>query len=500
MMLTVLPFGAFAATEEEHERIRQQISDTYRRTLSATGSSSLHGYCGMMAGWELYLLGITTSAVTRNGNEMYDVLKDSDQIAEGYTPVCYSAADYSLEEALNAVSNYGSKDVYNLMIGFQWTSTAAGQYYGHVTVVHAILDGMVYFTEGFITPFQSDPSQAMVCTIEEFARHYNTWTAFEGLIHFDTGIAVAGCDTLASNLFVAGEGEVTLLPKPDFLEPCRIVPAGERLQATALCRNLDGVLFYQILENDEYCYVPVGQVRPVWFDDTRVGVYDCTLPEQVKPGEDSPISGVVVSESLSVSTVAVTVVDRENRPVISREIPVQGRKVDLSAVDEAVDLSVLPEGSYTLRLYCDLENPYAMDGEVIAHIRRVPVSERVFCVGDASAAPRSVSAVQTVVKDGWQYENGKWYYYEDGSFRTGWFCDNGIDYYLLADGSAATGWQEVNGKNRYFSQTGAMRTGWLETADGVYYMLSNGVAAVGSVTVEGSLYTFTEDGLLTVEE
>ncbi len=497
MLLTFLPVGAFAATEEEKERIREQISDVYSGSLSATGASSLHGYCGMLAGWELYLMGITDSAVTRNGNEMYDVLQVSDQIAQGYTPVCYAATDYTLEGALNTVSHYGSEDVYNIVVGFQWTVTAAGRYYGHVTVIHAILDGQVYFSEGFVTPFQSDPSQAMVCSIQEFAQYYDGLTCFEGLIHFDTGIAVAGCDTLACDLFVAGDTEVTLMTKPDFSEQYRTVPAGERLQATALCRNIDGVLFYQIPEGNSNYYVPAGQVVPVWFDDAQVGIKNCTFPEQVNAGTDSPIAGAVVSENLSVVAVAVSVVDSTEQTVFSLEISTEGKSADLKAVDELLDLSLLAEGSYTLRVFCDLENPYVSDGEIVNLIRRVPVSETVFSVGDVSPVSRSASASQMLPKNGWQYENDNWYYYEDGSVRTGWFCDNGVDYYLLSDGAAATGWQEINGKSRFISETGAMRTGWLETSEGVYYMLSNGEATIGSMVIDGSEHFFDENGFLT---
>lgn len=501
LMLAALPVSALAASEEEHQRIRDQISDVYRRTLSATGTSSLHGYCGMMAGWELYLMGITTSAVTHNGNDMYDVLRVSDQIAEGYTPVCYSATDYSLEEALNAVSNYGSKDVYNMIIGFQWTTTAAGRLYGHVTVVHAILDGLVYFTEGFVTPFQSDPSQAMVCTIREFAEHYNGWAGFEGLIHFDSGIAVAGCETVACDLFVAAETEIVLLSAPDFMtaEEIRSVPAGERLYASALCRNLEGVLFYQIKEESGYSYIPAGQVDPVWFHGTQVDLHNEILPEQVELGEDSRIAGVLSSQSLSVCTVAVSIVDQNGETVLYKEIPTEGTNIDLRIVDEAVDTGVLAEGAYTMQLYCDMENPYCANGEIIYHIRRVMVADVSFGVGAVAAVPKTSPVSSRTLQNGWQYENEKWYYYENGIARTGWFCDNGVDYYLQSDGSAATGWQEINGKNRYFSQTGAMRTGWLETADGMCYMLSNGAQATGLIKVGDTQYFFDADGWMVTQ-
>ncbi len=495
-MLTVLPVGVLAAREDEHDRICNQITSTYRKTLAASGKESLQGYCGMMAGWELYFLGITETAVTQNGNEMYDILSSSDQISEGYTPVCYPVEDYSLEAALNAVSYHGTKDVYNIILGFQWTNTEAGSLYGHVTVVHAILDGKVYFTEGFMTPFQSDPSRPMICTIEEFANHYDTWTKFEGLIHFDTGMTVAGCDSIACDLFVMAEDEITLLSKPDFLdgEQCRIVPAGERLYASAMCRNMEGVLFYQIKEKDQVYYIPAGQAKPVWFNDSQIQIQDSVFPERIGQGEHGTIAGTIKSKSISIANVAVGVVDQNGDCVLSREVPVKGTSVDLKVLDKAVDFSQLPEGSYTLSIYCDLENPYCINGEIIRNMHRVAVSQTVFGVGMDAVASRAVPASSMTLQNGWQYQSGKWYYCENGSYRSGWFCDNGIDYYLLEDGSAATGWQEINGKNRYFSETGAMRTGWLETAEGTFYMLRNGAAATGLTDIRGSRYFFDASG------
>ena len=89
-----------------------------------------------------------------------------------------------------------------------------------------------------------------------------------------------------------------------------------------------------------------------------------------------------------------------------------------------------------------------------------------------------------------------WRYYENGTFRTGWFCSGGIDYYLLEDGAAATGWQKINGKMRFYTDTGAMRTGWLNDNGAVYYLLSNGIPATGERTIDGEAHMFGTEGIL----
>lgn len=507
LFVCLLPVNALAATPAEEERIREQIRTAYRKTLASSGRESLHGYCGVMAGWELYHLGVTKTAVTHNGNDMYDMLKISDQINEGYSAACYSALDYTLEEALNTITDYGTKDAYNIMVGFQWTRTAAGQLYGHVTIIHAILNGNVYYTEGFITPYGPDPSNAMVCTIREFAQYYNSWTSFEGLIHFGSGNRIAGCDAYDCRIFVAAQEPAVILTLPDFskAEEVRTAPAGERLYATALCQNEDGVLFYRVEENGQAYFVTAQSVKPVWFVYDGVTLTDPSLPQHIALGQDAWLSGVISSDN-SVYNTALEITDEKGNVVFHQELVTQSNRMDLGAraVNTQVDLSRLAEGNYTFSVYCDVVNHYNADGLILKNMKRVLVDSSSFTVGNAIPAAMSKTAktVKTETKpisDGWQYADGKWYYYENQAPRTGWFCYDGVDYYLLEDGAAATGWQNINGVNRWFSETGAMRTGWLETAEGSYYMLSNGVPATGLMTVGQSQYLFDESGKMLTE-
>ncbi len=503
LLLSGMPMGVTAATDEEHERIAQQISTVYYKTLSATGVSSLHGYCGMMAGYELYFLGVTGRPVTHNGNQMYDILSNSADICEGYVCERYPVSTYNLEEALNAVSNCGTRDVYNLMVGFQWTSTAAGSMYGHVTVIHAILDGIVYFTEGFITPFNADPSKAMICTIEEFADYYDSWTSFEGLIHFGSGNLVEGCDNFSCQLYVVSSVPKNLMSEASATSAVsgRTVAAGERLYANALCRNEDGELFYRVVEEGKESYISANNTKPVWFDCTDVSVSDIVLPQQVKPGKDFQLSGVIKSRYNMISSLVVQIRDASGEILLSTQMEKNGYMVDLSSnsVNTRVDISSLAEGSYTYEICCNLVNHYAMGDEAIGNVSCVTVASAEFVVGDvvpASMAKQINIPVEETKPDGWQLEDGLWYYYQDGKAREGWFCDEGVDYYFLENGAAATGWQTINGKARYFSETGAMRIGWMETAEGVYYMLSNGAVVTGLKKIDGVWHYFDENGMM----
>lgn len=498
LLVAALPVHTFAATDEEVQRICDQIRDVYWKTYSAVGE--LKGYCGAMAGWELYYLGITDYAITQNGNQMYNVLSKSTHINEGFTPQLYPATSYTIEEALNAITSGGAMDAYNIMVGFHSTDTEAGKLYGHVTVIHAVLDGIVYFTEGFATPFNSSPSQPMICSIQEFAEYYDSWTRFEGMIHFGSDKYVDGCTMYNCNQYVAANEELTLLsvPAPEEAEQLRTVAQGERLHAVGLCMNEQGEMFYQIQDGSQLCYAYEEQVEPVVFVYSDLILSELTLPTQLQKGENFRLSGVVRSEYNMIYNLVVQVEDEHGVPAMTFELVKTGSMVDLSAknVNNKINISFLPEGRYTYNVYCDMVNHYNYQGNVIGEIQRVLAASSEFTVGDVEpvVAPRTVQEPEQAEKEGWQYEDGCWYYYENNAPRTGWFCDNGVDYYLQEDGSAATGWKQINGKNRYFTETGAMRTGWVECQRGRFYMLSNGVAALGWKEIDGVLYYFNPFG------
>lgn len=502
LVAVMYPISATATTQQEQQRISRQISDIYWKTISSTGMDSLHGYCGTMAGWELYYMGITEYPVTQNGNEMYDILQDGQKLCQGITPHCYPVSQYTITEALNTITGCGSRNAYDIMVGFQWTNTAAGSLYGHVAVIHGIIDGMVYFSEGFATPFQADPSQAMVCTIEEFGQFYDSWASFEGLIHFVDQRNVPGCESYASNVFVkALEGaNLTDSPHPEQAQLYRQALPGERLYADALCRNEEGQLYYRVIEDGKDLYVAAALTEPVWFSDDGITVTDCALPGQINQGEDILLSGVIRSARSRIRGICVEVTDSQGRAVGGCELERDSFMVDLSAdsVNTPVDISSLPQGAYTYSVYCDLTNYYSAAGELVENMQRLCVIRQNIVIGQGEEVSSEVESVHArqLSKNGWKYESGSWYYYENGVCRTGWFCYDGVDYYLQEDGAAAIGWHTINGKPRYFTQTGAMRIGWLETQEGVYYMLSNGEAAVGTLLIEGEQYTFSNLGLL----
>ena len=134
------------------KEIRDQITSTYKAAKKWSGRPSFSGYCASLVNWQLYLLGITEEKLSNNGNQEYDYFAKLTHTSGGYSVRAYSDNRFSLEEALNYVSENGTKNVYNMIVCFQSTNSAAGWRYGHAFLVHAILDGIVSASTASTTP------------------------------------------------------------------------------------------------------------------------------------------------------------------------------------------------------------------------------------------------------------------------------------------------------------------------------------------------------------
>lgn len=98
--------------------------------------------------------------------------------------------------------------------------------------------------------------------------------------------------------------------------------------------------------------------------------------------------------------------------------------------------------------------------------------------------------------DGWAFEDGKWYFYEDGEAVTGWKLVKGKWYLFDSTGVMQTGWQLVNGKWYYLDGNGAMRTGWTQIAGKWYYLDRSGAMVTGWKYISRKWYFFDITGAM----
>lgn len=268
VLLLVTLAGPARATDPQitpDEQYSRDAHQLYLQCIQSANVSSFRGFCGLMVSYQLWKLGINENLQIYDGNKQYDAYKDMKVTTGHHAVKAYDAKEFSLEEALNAISENGSKTVHNILVGFQWTNTEAGAIYGHACVINTIDKGLVYFTESFDHAMGHMEGQPIVCTIPEFVKFFEDWTKFEGVIHFgekqyansctgfpvDTYLQLRFASVLRSEPCLVGENDCYTL---------RTLSAGEVLQATAVYENEDGDLFYCVKDGDAVGYVSANAV------------------------------------------------------------------------------------------------------------------------------------------------------------------------------------------------------------------------------------------------
>lgn len=501
-----LAAGAFpvgAAPETEAGQICQDMIDDYHQILENTNMVSLQGYCGLMASWQLYFLGVNDWVQGHHGKDQFDAYCNMAVTSGGHRITTYSYQDFTLEEALNTASRNGTRNVYNILVGFEKTNTSLGAIFGHSLVIYAILDGTVYFTEGFNTPMgrAGTPMQA---SIADFAAYYQDWTVFEGVAVFGKKGYVANCTVYAANMFAEVTEQTAIYSQPALPEVeeaksahQRDVTAGERIRVNALFENPQGQFFYQVDDSGTAGYVPAEAAVPFRFCYEDVEVSNLQLPRSLAYKKNFTLTGRIAAQYSAMGAVSVTVTDEAGNMVFSHALAKRSGVYDLESdtFNRLLDFRRLSKGAYRLEIRAKGRNHYVEAGAVRENEKDILVVSSGFRIGEGEI-PADPLPEQAVMKDGWLWENGKWYFYEKDVARTGWYCYHGGDYYFGADGAAVTGWVTINGQPRFFSTTGSMRTGWLETEQGTMYLQFNGAPATGTRTIDGKTYTFDEKGIL----
>lgn len=504
MLAAVLPVSV-SAESTEGRLICQNIADHYAKTLEANESESLSGLCGVLASYQLYFLGVNSYPIMANGNDQYDLYLERNYSDNGYRIKRYPGEDYTLEEALNAITYRGTRDAYNILVGFHSTTTAAGALYGHAVVIYGIVDGKVYFTESFGTSFVEEEGVPGVCTISQFAALYDSWTELEGVVLFGRKDYLDNCYRRDAHMYVQVQRDDPLYTLPCVADDedagsrvIRTARKGEYLLVTAMYENTLGRYYYQVVDGDTVCYLDAQRAEPVRFNTEDVTLSDEELPQVLTPGKDFTVKGKVSSEISLISAVTMTVTDSAGEVIMTHSRAKKSGTFDLAkdTFNKVLDFGILEEGLYTYTLEADISSDYLDEGVIETHQEKITLCSVQFAVGENVQLPRQGRVAPDFIPDGWTLQDGVWHYYEQGAPRTGWLGYEGVDYYLKEDGSVTVGWAEINGKKRYFSANGAMCTGWLYTEEGTWYLLKNGQMASGLRRIDDKLYCFDENGFM----
>ena len=343
--------------------IIQQIKDTYQAALSKAGRSSFNGYCGLYVNWQLVVLGINTSYVGANGNQEFDNYKDMSKSSGGYSITAYPASSYSLSSALNAISSNGTKDVYNILVGFETGSGSDGALYGHTCFIHAIIDGTVYFSDSFSVTIGGttySEGSPIACSISTFSSYYNSWTTLDGLIYFSSGSYLDQCTPYPAGGVIQMTTSAWLwsLPCSDETDPSSVhvssekIASGTHLNVTGLYKNVTNDTtphyWYRLTWEGKTAYVYAPYTTYVGLDNSSITVTDIENPSSLTVGDRFWIKGVISSPYLLLTNVTAYVLNSSGGVVLSSPDNPNSHSYSLyqSTVDDNLTFNTLSAGTY----------------------------------------------------------------------------------------------------------------------------------------------------------
>ena len=173
------------AAPTENAALIQQIKDTYQAAKKRAKRKSFKGKCGAYVNHQLVILGINQKYIGANGNREFDLYSKRETSTAGYKIRAYSARQYTLQSALEAI-NKADAHARNILIGFEKGTSKAGRKYGHTLLIHGIEDGMVYFSDSFAQKVDGKKyaeGAPIVCSIETFCKLYKKYK-LDGVIWF----------------------------------------------------------------------------------------------------------------------------------------------------------------------------------------------------------------------------------------------------------------------------------------------------------------------------
>ena len=504
MVLAALSPAASLAAPSENE-ITRQIRKTYQKALSSFGRSSFDGYCGTLISSQIQILGITSGTVHGNGNEQYDQYCSQEVTSGGYRVTAYPAGRFTLEEALLDITDGGTKDAYNILVGFERTKSVAGRKYGHAVLIHAIFDGLVYFVESYdvrLNGTRYPEGDPIICSIGDFCDYYaSTTVELDGVISFGLKDYEDHCDRYSANLTAVLTENTELMTLPCTAEVhgssalVRAAIAGEELAVIGLYRNTQGEYWYQTGEG--FFPAAAAAVQALRFDD--VTVTDAVAPTVLRKSGAFKVKGQVTAVHNSIYTLRAQVfrLDGETETeVLNATDVVEGQEYSLSGSDISKNLKFrsLDVGQYRYKLAAIVGNYYCQDGQLQVGWETVELWKSDFQVMEDKTSSYTVSFDagegladwnQTAVVKGDPLEELPGAQLDRYAFQ-GWFTEDGqavtADYVPEGDVTLYAGWYSLADLNADWNSSQSR------------FVSTVGLSTMGCAEVNGTLYYFSSFG------
>ena len=514
--------------------------------------SSFEGFCGRAVNSQLYYLGIDKKIQGCNGKNEFDMYRKMGTTTGGYPCRPYSAKEYTLQSALKEISANGTRDVYNILVGFEATKSEAGKNYGHTVLIYAILDGIVYFTEccGAFIDGKSWPERSPIyCSIETFSNYYNAWTTLDGLIWFGNKGYSERCESYDAWLDAMALTDVPMYAEiPDFdhyeqPEWLGTVYAGQILSVTRLLKTPNDVYWYEVEQNGNYGYVEAKEFKTLQTPvvDMPVSWTNMYMPVFLYQGDAFVLGGEVHADGGHIQKLKVTVHKAEAldtaKPVYSVETETNVKTIFLSELTDGTILwENLPEGEYRLTIRTTVESNTLDNGQIQEQCQEREIWRSEFrvirkntwvpevsfdaCGGDALLDKTVTDYNGTLTKmpqaqrQGYIFQG--WYTHpEEGEpitqeirftlntvvyahwakdpKYTGWLQEAG-EWTYYRDGEPVCGWFRYNGLRFWQDDLGRVPEGWQKIQDQWYYFSGVGAVNTGWIETERGISYLLADG------
>ena len=508
MILGAVLSAPVSASPTTETQIKQQIAATYKKSKAFYGWDSFHGFCGALVNAQLYLLGITDTVLGVDGRDAFDTFKRLSVTSGGFGVKAYPAGLYSLKSALNAITKNGTVDAYNILVGFQKTPSVLGRRYGHAVVIHAILDGTVYFVESYnvtINGVYYKEGTPLTASIEDFAAYYaDTTTQFDGVIHFGLKTYADSCTEYPSNATgtVVAEGNIWSQPCEDGVNGASQImgqlTAGQQVEITGLYLNTENQYWYE-LSGGEGGYVPVEMlsISQLRYEDVKLS--NVAAPTVLTKGRSFSVKGAVTSQINSIYSIRARVYRPEADQmgqVINTSDTVEGKAYDLlrSKISGGLSFRTLEAGQYRYELAAIVANYYVEGGQLMTGWNTIVLWSSDFLVVEDQTKGFTVSfdacggttpLNQSVVPQGMSIGNTD-VAQRPGYVFLGWFTE--------AEGGERVTADFVPEENMtiyaHWVSYEQLCNEWLAGGN-CWYLYSDGVTTMVCMELEGALYYFS---------
>ena len=139
--------------------------------------------CGMFVRCSVEQRGLTSSwELSGNGNEWFPKMQKLSKTSKGYT--IETAAGTNCIDQL--IADHNGRNLYDIVVGFSRGMGSQGKLYGHVLFIHAVINGVIYYSESFKSTILGAPEGGVLRkSLTEFKNYYlNSGCVFAGAGHF----------------------------------------------------------------------------------------------------------------------------------------------------------------------------------------------------------------------------------------------------------------------------------------------------------------------------